>query len=282
MVSKIDSYKNEMVSIQDPFQQNVEQDDYNDMGDVYFAFIDVLGFKYAYENTMLLTGNEDKYEKEDPNKKFRDVFNYFFELMNATEFIQKDEETYAGQTSDSLYFYTKTKRPDYLVQFINIFILFNQYAMSKNVFFRGGIAQGKLTRNRSYQFYGDSVIKAYLLESVIAENPVIYIDTKTREGILSYLKKEEDFSEEASFIATDNKRYYIKPFYEIHEEDIVGNFAGNVNLRECNLTNIQKVLERNKALFEYHPKTFYKYTFLEKELSGAIKERRIRPLVEEG
>ena len=154
--------------------------------------------------------------------------------------------------------------------------------MSKNVFFRGGIAQGKLTRNRSYQFYGDSVIKAYLLESVIAENPVIYIDTKTREGILSYLKKEEDFSEEASFIATDNKRYYIKPFYEIHEEDIVGNFAGNVNLRKCNLTNIQKVLERNKALFEYHPKTFYKYTFLEKELSGAIKERRIRPLVEDG
>jgi len=33
MVSKIDSYKNEMVSIQDPFQQNVEQDDYNDMGE---------------------------------------------------------------------------------------------------------------------------------------------------------------------------------------------------------------------------------------------------------
>lgn len=89
MVSKIDSYENELEIKQHPFQQNVEQDDYADMGNVYFAFLDVLGFKYTYESTMHVIGNENKVDKEDPYKKFRDVFNYFFELMNATEFIQK-------------------------------------------------------------------------------------------------------------------------------------------------------------------------------------------------
>lgn len=273
MVSKIDSYENELEIKQHPFQQNVEQDDYADMGNVYFAFIDVLGFKYTYESMMHVTGNENKVDKEDPYKKFRDVFNYFFELMNATEFIQKDKDTYAGQTSDSLYFYTKKQRIDYLVEFIKIFILFNQYAMSKNVFFRGGIAHGTLTRNKRYQFYGDSVIKAYLLESVIASNPVIYIDTKTRSEILSYLRKDEDFTEETSFIDHDNnKRYYIKPFYQIHKEDIINNFQGNVNLREYKLADIHKVILRNKEIFEYYPKTFCKYTFLETIINNLIEK----------
>ena len=125
--------------------------DYMQMDEVYFAFIDVLGFKQTFDDIKISR------EPEIANK-YRDVFNYYFALMNAAKFLKNGETTgcYAGQTSDSLYFYTE--RPDYLMQFIKIFAHFSLYAMSQNVFFRGGIAKGSLYKKAKYQFYGDSVI----------------------------------------------------------------------------------------------------------------------------
>lgn len=65
------------------------------------------------------------------------------------------------------------------MNFIDIFNHFNLYAMSKNVFFRGGISQGELFKKENYQFFGDSVIGTYLLESNISKFPIITIDKNT-------------------------------------------------------------------------------------------------------
>lgn len=136
--------------------------DYTRMDEVYFAFIDVLGFKKTFDDIRIS-------KEEDMADKYRDVFNYYFELMGEAKFMERGKSTgcYAGQTSDSLYFYTD--RSDFLVEFMKIFSHFNLYAMSRNVFFRGGIAKGNLYKKEKYQFYGNSVIYAYLMESVISK-----------------------------------------------------------------------------------------------------------------
>lgn len=61
---------------------NQEFVDYTKMKEVYFAFIDVLGFKKTFDD-MKLTRNT----KEAEN--FKDVFNYYFDIMNAAKFFDK-------------------------------------------------------------------------------------------------------------------------------------------------------------------------------------------------
>ena len=98
--------------------QEMESSDYTPMEEVYFAFIDVLGFKKTFDDMKISHNKKDA-------EKYRKVFNYYFALMNAAKFMEKGKDTgcYAGQTSDSLYFYTE--RTDFLMQFIKIFSHFN-------------------------------------------------------------------------------------------------------------------------------------------------------------
>ena len=157
----LEQHKNRYPSLKGSLQEREEDTVYTHYPKVYFAFLDVLGFKYDYE---VWERQKEKRSEDAPDRKYTEVFSYYFLLMQAARFMQqRDELHYAGQTSDSLYFYTN--RIDYLVDFVKIFSVFNKFAMSQEVFFRGGIAQGQLFMKKHYQFYGDSVIRAYLLES---------------------------------------------------------------------------------------------------------------------
>lgn len=224
--------------------------DYTKIDKVYFAFIDVLGFKKTFDDMRI---SKEEFEAE----KYRDVFNYFFELMNAAKFMERgsDSGCYAGQTSDSLYFYTD--RSDFLVQFMKIFAHFNLYAMSKDVFFRGGIAKGNLYKKLNYQFYGNSVIYAYLLESVISRNPIIVIDENTNSDM-------KDYNEYMEIVEEKNGRYYIKPFVFLNREIALD--TDRFIRREIDSEAIIKNIEKNKCLFEYDAKNYEKYKFLLDEL----------------
>ncbi|MCD8221065.1 MAG: hypothetical protein LUD07_02525 [Clostridiales bacterium] len=85
-----------------------EESDYEPEEEVYFAFIDVLGFKKTFDDIRLS-------DKNDEVNKFKDIFKYYFDLMGEAKFMEGGgrEWCYAGQTSDSLYFYTR--RPDFLL-----------------------------------------------------------------------------------------------------------------------------------------------------------------------
>lgn len=233
------------------------ESDYTPIEEVYFAFIDVLGFKKTFDDIKISQNKDDA-------EKYRDVFNYYFSLMNAAKFMEKGKSTgcYAGQTSDSLYFYTE--RTDYLMQFIKIFSHFNLYAMSRNVFFRGGIAKGSLYKKEKYQFYGDSVIGAYLLESDISKNPIIIIDEQTHcdmKGIKGYL----------DIIDIDNnQRYYIKPFEFLKKNNIL-DVDENFIVKEVNAAQVRKNIEDNRRAFEYSASNYAKYRFLLGELEKSNK-----------
>lgn len=234
--------------------QSENKPDYKPMKEVYFAFIDVLGFKKTFDDIKIS-------KESDIANKYRDVFNYFFTLMNSAKFMEAGEKTgcYAGQTSDSLYFYTD--RTDYLMQFIKIFSHFSLYAMSKDVFFRGGIAKGTLYKKEKYQFYGDCVIGAYLLESKISKYPVIVIDEKTHND----MSKVNGYSD---FVNKMQERNYIKPFYTLNRK-IILDINDDSILNEIDSEKIKNNIHENKNAFEYDANNYAKYVFLLKELEEA-------------
>lgn len=253
------AYKNPIPTIDDednninaPQTENQSELQYDLVEPIYFVFIDILGFKKTYDD------NRNKEGKEFADD-YKAVFNYYFDLINASNLIRPEFlENYAGQTSDSLYFYTS--RPDHLLQFIKIFSHLNMFAMSKNIFFRGGIAKGSLFRKEPYQFYGDSVIYAYLIESVIAKNPVIYIDKNSYEDIIKNNSNEYDH-----LFGIKNSRYYIEPFIWFEENNCINLEAllsDSIELKELDKNEIKNVIEKNLQVFEYDGRNFDKYVFL--------------------
>jgi len=254
-------YKNPVPTVDDIEKEDNEalfEADYNIIEPIYFVFIDILGFKKTYDD------NRDSKGREFADG-YKAVFNYYFDLINASKLINPEyKENYAGQTSDSLYFYTS--RPDHLLEFIKIFSHLNMFAMSKDVFFRGGIAKGSLFRKEAYQFYGDSVIYAYLIESVIAKNPVIYIDKSTYEDI-----KKSNSEECYQFIVNKNERNYIKPFIWFEKNNNINMeslLIDSIELKEIDKTKIENVIDKNLEIFEYDGKNYDKYVFLYNELNN--------------
>lgn len=251
------AYSNPIPNIIDDSMPHTEQEpDYKQIDEVYFAFIDVLGFKKTFDDIKISN-------KPDTANKYRNVFNYYFALMNSSKLMESGKETgcYAGQTSDSLYFYTS--RTDYLLQFIKIFSHFSLYAMSQDVFFRGGIAKGSLFKKKDYQFFGDSVIGAYLLESNISKNPIIVIDEKTHEDMC----KQTGYCD---FVAQKFNRNYIKPFKLLHENVALDIIEGFVT-KPIDKEQIERNITLNKAAFEYDANNYGKYVFLMEEFISSNK-----------
>lgn len=248
---------NDVANRIDSPKQHKEIGDYPMHDNVYFAFIDVLGFKQAFDEN-----------REDPTKRFakdyEDVFKYYSRLLRNARFIHSGFSK-AGQTSDSLYFYTD--RTDYLAEFIKIYLHFSLYSMSKNVFFRGGIAKGCLFINEPHQFYGDCVIKAYLLEEKIAKYPRIALDQETYNAL-------KDIPELVGALKPDspNGRFYLNPFVHVTKSEL----SALTNLEVSDIQSIKKKdvakhIAKGKKRFEFDEKNYPKYQFLSERLDESDK-----------
>jgi len=259
------TYKNPIPSLDFPIKKRdvvLEENEYTAIESVYFAFIDVLGFKKAFDDDRLANTGE-------PPEKFKNIFKYYFALMNSAEFT-KPEKTfyYAGQTSDSLYFYTESV--DILIEFFKIFSYFNVYAMTQDIFFRGGIAKGRLFYKEKYQFYGDSVINAYLLESEISKNPIITIDENTYNDI-----SNKDDSKNLIDI-TKSGRHYIKPFAYLEHKFNLSLSEPSVEIKEIDEKLLQSTIKRNIIKFEYDERNYGKYVYLLKEYEEYLNKKKIK------
>jgi len=228
-------------------------EDYPLHEDVYFAFIDVLGFKQAFDEN-----------REDPKKRFatkyESVFKYYSQLMRDAKFA-KSNISKAGQTSDSLYFYTD--RIDFMAEFIKVYLHFSQYAMSQNVFFRGGIAKGCLFVNEPHQFYGDSVIKAYLLEEKISKFPRVAFDRDTFVAL-------SDIQEIKKVLAEDKKsgRFYLTPFTKVSKTELANITGLDISqIRSIDGKEIARYIDKGKAQFEFDERNYPKYQFLADKLA---------------
>lgn len=249
-------YKNPVPSVDDiaEVKQDVEErNDYDYNKKIFFAFIDVLGFKKVFDDNR----EGDKVNDVEFASKFREVFIYYFELMNASHLLEKTG-CYAGQTSDSLYFYSP--REDWLMEYIKIFLHFNLFAMSKDVFFRGGVAEGNLFIKNPYQFYGESVIYSYLLESVISKYPIVVIDEDTYRAI-------ENFPDTKYMVSKKNGRYYLNILAPLKKGFSLDLKNGEFELKKFDVKQILENIKRNKRKFEYDAQNYAKYDFLLKEFA---------------
>lgn len=249
----IDWGKNPDVTLDDDvIQKKEESSQYVPNKNMFFAFVDVLGFQQTYEEHR-----ED--ESSDFAKAYERVFGYFCRLMNNAKFIKDKPRNEwvaaAGQTSDSLYFYTD--RIDFLAGFVKIYSHFILYAMSQNVFFRGGIGHGGLFINTPYQFYGDSVIKAFLMESTIAKLPRVAIDEKTRFELDPYLDEK--------FFKDEKGRHYIAPCINVKRKDILEYYDSDFVFEDIG-ADVIKCIEHNINFnhnkFEFVEGTYQKYDYL--------------------
>lgn len=250
--------KNPVVSLEDDTSSKTnESSEYKPHNNMYFAFVDVLGFQQTFEEHR----NDETAEFA---QRYQKVFGYFSRLMNDAKFMQRNKITddciaAAGQTSDSLYFYTD--RIDYLAAFIKIYSHFILYAMCEDVFFRGGIGQGGLFINEPYQFYGDSVIKAFLMESTIAKLPRIAVDKKTRDELKEYLT--DDYFKDDD----NNGRYYVEPFINVDIDDISEFYNPSFEFEKIDQEQIQTIevnIKRNHEKFQFLEGTYQKYQYLVK------------------
>lgn len=245
--------RNPRVSLDDNISlKTSDSSEYVQHNNMYFAFVDVLGFQQTFEE------HRDD-ETTEFAQRYQKVFGYFSRLMNNAKFMQRSGRdecvSAAGQTSDSLYFYTE--RIDFLAAFVKIYSHFILYAMSQDVFFRGGISQGVLFVNKPHQFYGDSVIKAFLMESTIAKLPRVAVDQKTYEELKPMLG-ERCFN-------YDKGRYYIVPFINIKIEDIAEYYDPSFEFEEIGEKQIQEIegnIKKNHNRFEFIEGTYQKYEYL--------------------
>ncbi len=226
--------------------------EYNKLESTYFVFLDVLGFKQTYE---------------DISKEIKAVFEYFNSLIAQLGFLEKTpEKCYAGQTSDSLYFYTTEL--NYLVCFINVFLHFGLYAMSKNVFFRGGISKGTLYVNKPYQFYGNCVINSFLLEEDIAKMPRIAIDKKTIKDLKGNTQNWN--------IEEDQDRTYLNFFSQSVLNDVEDYLdMPSTENKKINVDVIKKIrsnIVTNMDNLEFNEKTYKKYCYLKKSCEKFIEQ----------
>lgn len=243
---------------------------YHDDGDVFFAFIDVLGFKKAFEEDLIRDACQS--ESEDTEKSavlYSDVFAYFFELISHSNLGPRTDENdcYAGQTSDTIYFYTKS--PNILLDFLKIFSHLNLYAMTKNVFFRGGIAHGNLYRNEAHQFYGESVIRAYQMENDIAKDPVILIDQFTYESLCGLSDYPKEF-----IIKSKSKRNFLNPFALYCGNYDIKSIMNDYILREFSEDDVKKAIEDNIKKHEYDSRNYSKYIFLLEFYEALFTEKK--------
>ncbi len=241
------------ISVQ-PVKNNKEKGStYQEHEPVYFAFLDVLGFSKTFEDN-----------REKPSSKFaykyRDTFQYYASLMSSLERFKEQNLLGTGQTSDSLYFYTD--RIDLLLLLIKIFTRFNLYAMSQDVFFRGGISKGKLFIEQPHHFYGDCVIKSYLLEDKIAQLPRVMVDQATYDDLIKSGGAE-------NLIAHEKERHYIKPFIFIPNQDMVEVYPDVENelIDFCKKewADIGKHIKNGIRQFEFDNNNYAKYCFLKRE-----------------
>lgn len=243
-----------------------DKSDYKYQEIAYFAFIDVLGFKKAFDDHREAQNNNDKrkYKVSKAHdiafaEKYREVFIYYFELMEASSIISQKERTgcYAGQTSDSLYFYCTRK--DWLIDYIKIFLHLNLFAMSKDVFFRGGIARGNLFVKDPYQFYGESVIYSYLLESDISKYPTIVIDENTYNDI-------KDCKEVDLLVKEKRGRHYLNIFAPLYDEfSLPLKDDAIIDMKKIDKKKILNNIKKNQQKFEYNVGNYEKYVFLVEE-----------------
>lgn len=233
------------------------------------VFLDILGFTEIIRKT----------EKNGLNKKdIKKIYNILKKVDNWStyeemiSFMQGNEKTKTNRLFDNKKFETiknqieKTCFSDSLVITlpyweVNFFdrIVFIIYSLvilisklaRENFFIRGGIAIGEMFHDSTI-FYGPALLKAYDLESRIANYPRVVLSSELEERInnptvkIPYIKTSEDGLKYIDWIGFINNNKSSKDMWQIDKiKDFISN---NIKFNNKNL--------KVKAKYEWLKKQF--------------------------
>lgn len=245
--------------------------EYKEFPNMYFVFIDVLGFKKTIdEHRDAMYREKDKTCSGEFEEKYKNIFCKYFDFVDILGKEISNDAFYTGQISDSLFFYTSNI--GVLSQYIDILLNFLLYAMSEGVFLRGGITKGRLyvDRNHKNQYYGDCVAYAYLLESSVAKYPRIMVDTQTYQDLSEAYEKvsKDEFQKRANIFKTKADknvgRQWLNNFYCLENQSIYLRDKQNRELKDLCL-EINKSIDLNIEKKEFENSTYEKYISIKKE-----------------
>lgn len=209
----------------------------------FVSFVDILGFKDMIE----------EYQKNPQSTLLQDLKKAFEASLNQTKNVLrkvKDNflqyKLFSDNFSAAIPFFES--KEDYLHQFGLITILLQnyQYSMMSNGFFvRGGISDGDYFANDDMIFSG-ALVKAYNIESKIADCPRIVVDKEIIDNIL-FLKEEEipDNLKESIVFDSLSELYFINPYINLEKQlQEFYNMAGEVS--EELMTLSKRLMEPSK------------------------------------
>lgn len=240
---------------------------------VYFAFIDVLGFKNLYTTEQ----SSNAKSKKSFSDLCGEVFDDYFDSVKFLCEKRSQSLFCIGQISDTLYCYTDNC--NMLIDFLYEFQCFNLRAMSQGIFFRGGVAHDEIFCRDDFQYYGKCVINAYMLEEEISKMPRIVIDYKTYNDIQKCVQEHEPPCGVNNFVIEGKDgRYYLDVFGIINvaknntkiEQHIVGEMYSQVNDL---VTQLEKRIGDSIQKFEFDYANHQKYVYLKNDLGEKLQEK---------
>jgi len=182
------------------------------------AFIDILGFKDAVNNTVERKNGkeiENRYEIE----KIDNLLNEELLYLNIREYLLGEPEIKGKETSqfsDSIVISYSNVEDIYLILF-DIYLLCVM-ALEKGFLYRGAIVYGKVIHTKN-KLFGPAIIKAYKMEQEQAVFPRIIIDDEVLDiAKRNYAERADSEYEKLLKLIPcdfDGKRYinYIDKLY---------------------------------------------------------------------
>lgn len=120
-----------------------------------------------------------------------------------------------------------------------------------------------------HQFYGESVIYSYLLESVISRFPIIVIDENTYAAIKDYPKTDLLAKKDK------NDRYYLNIFAPLQSEFFMEFRDETFTSQKIDMDQVLKNIIQNRKKFKYDANNYEKYGFLIEEYQKYIEMMNI-------
>lgn len=237
-------------------------------GERIVAFIDLLGFKNAvYESVydvdikrriqaifdILNREFQDTY-KEDDNFSLSKATGKEMTFFSDCVVISYNEKAMGG------IFYT-------LIDLVHLCIDFGY----NGFLVRGGVVCGEIYHKKNV-CYGPAMNVAYLLESKIAQNPMIRIDKSIFKSIEKYKAEHHSIMQEYEYIfhllKTDNKTgaYYLDYLAQYQEFDSFDYYCKY-------LKKIKKEIECNLLYYREDNKVLEKYQWYKEYYNEVIKQQ---------
>lgn len=188
----------------------------------YILFLDILGFKSLV--SRIEKGNKLDLEKLEVITKFLQSMNEEQAIANAQQDLASDKATYSI-FSDSVVISVAATKGGMISLLARVMGIPMRW-MREGIFVRGAITKGRLLHTPEF-LVGSAMIKAYDMESTLAQYPRIVIDKIVFNEAQKMLPPEmQDWLNSTIFMDADGL-LALEPFHPYYASGVLGGETGS-------------------------------------------------------